>query len=75
MLQGMRPVVIGIALGVAGALGLSRFLSTLLFGIAPTDTMTYCGVALLLATAALVACYLLARRALRVDPVAALREE
>jgi putative ABC transport system permease protein len=75
VLQGMRPVAIGIAIGLAGALGLSRFLATLLFGIAPTDPMTYAGVAVLLAVAALAACYMPARRALQVDPVTALREE
>ncbi len=75
VLQGMRPVVVGIATGVAGAVGLSRFMSTLLFGVAPTDPVTFAGVAVLLAMAGLGACYLPARRALRVDPVAALREE
>jgi putative ABC transport system permease protein len=75
VLQGMRPVVVGIAVGVVGAVGLSRFMSTLLFGVAPTDPVTFAGVAVLLAIAGLGACYLPARRALRVDPVAALREE
>lgn len=73
--QGMRPVLLGIAIGVAGAIGLSRFLSSLLFDIAPTDPVTYGGVTALLAAAALVACYLPARRALRVDPKVSLAVE
>jgi putative ABC transport system permease protein len=73
--QGMRPVAIGITIGVGGAVGLSRFMATLLFGVTPTDPVTFLGVALLLAVAGLGACYLPARRALRVDPVEALREE
>ena len=75
VLQGMRPVAWGIAIGLVAAIGLSRFLSTLLFGIAPTDPITYGGVALMLAVAALAACYVPARRALRIDPTVALAAE
>ena len=75
VLQGMRPVVVGVVIGVGGAIGLSRFMSTLLFEIAPTDPVTYGGVALLLLAAALGACYVPARRALRVDPKVALAAE
>ena len=72
---GVRPAVIGIGIGLAGALALSRFLSSLLYEIEPTDPTTYVAVALLLGAASLLSCYLPARRALRIDPVAALREE
>jgi ABC-type antimicrobial peptide transport system permease subunit len=73
--QGMRPALFGIGLGLLGALGLSRLMSGLLFGIEPSDPLTYVTVALVLAAAALVSCFLPALRALRVDPVNALREE
>ena len=73
--QGMLPALLGILVGGAGAFGLSRFMSSLLFGIQPTDPATYAGFGLVLALAALASCYLPARRATRVDPVAALREE
>jgi len=73
--QAMRPALIGIGLGLLGAFALSRLLSSLLFGIAPSDPITYVAVAAVLATTALVSCYLPARRALQVDPVTALREE
>jgi putative ABC transport system permease protein len=73
--QGMRPILIGIGIGLAGALGLSRFVSSLLFGVKPVDPVTYVAVALLVAAAALLSCYVPALRALRVDPVAALRQE
>ncbi|KPK81971.1 MAG: permease, partial [Gemmatimonas sp. SM23_52] len=73
--QGMRPALLGIGLGILGALALSRLLTGLLFGIAPSDPLTYLGVALLLAAAALISCYLPALRALHLDPVTALREE
>ncbi len=73
--QGMQPVFIGIGVGLVGALALSRSLSTLLYEIAPTDPVTYVGVALLLGASALAACYLPARRALRVDPKVALAAE
>ncbi len=73
--QGMRPILIGMVAGLLGALGLSRFLTTLLFGIKPADPITYVIVACLVIVTALIACYVPALRALRVDPVAALREE
>jgi putative ABC transport system permease protein len=73
--QGMRPILIGIGVGLLGALALSRFVSSLLFNVKPIDPMTYGIVALLVAAAALLSCYVPALRALRVDPVAALRQE
>jgi predicted permease len=73
--QGMRPALLGIGLGLAGAFGLSRLMSGLLFGIEPSDPFTYIVVALVLTAAAVVSCFLPALRALRIDPVTALREE
>ncbi|KPJ91356.1 MAG: hypothetical protein AMS18_08850 [Gemmatimonas sp. SG8_17] len=73
--QGMIPTVMGIGIGALGAFGVSRFLASLLFGIAATDIVTYVGVATLLGLAGLVSCYVPARRAMKVDPVIALREE
>lgn len=73
--QGMRPIAIGIGIGLAGALTLSRFIGSLLFGVKPADPLTYASVALTVTAAALLACYVPARRALRVNPIAALREE
>jgi putative ABC transport system permease protein len=73
--QGMQPAAIGIGLGLVAAFGISHLLSSLLFGVAPGDPLTYVGVTVLLAAAALIACYVPALRALRIDPVAALREE
>jgi predicted permease len=73
--QGMRPVVIGLAVGLAGALALTRLMTSLLYGVSATDLTTYVAVATLLGGAALVSCYLPARQALRVDVVAALRKE
>ncbi len=73
--SGMRQALLGMGIGLVGALGLSRLMSSLLFGIAPSDPATYVGVAFLLAAAALVSCYIPPRRALRVDPVSALRQE
>jgi predicted permease len=73
--RGALLALIGIAAGVLGALALTRFLSSLLFGVAPTDPRTFGGVALLLFAVALAACYVPARRAMRVDPMVALRYE
>lgn len=66
--QGMTLALLGIALGLVGAIALSRFLSSLLFGIVSTDVMTYSGVAFLVAATALVSCYLPARRASHINP-------
>ena len=73
--QGSRLAALGIAIGIGAALGLSRLMSSLLFGVSATDPLTYAGVASLLAVVALAACYMPARRAVRVDPMIALRYE
>jgi len=71
----MTTVALGVAMGLAVALALTRLMSGLLFGVSPTDPLTFAGVALLLAGVALVACYMPARRATKIDPIAALRRE
>jgi predicted permease len=73
--EGLRTVLVGAALGLAGALVLTRTVSSLLFGVTPTDPIAFGTVTLLLLAAALLACYLPARRAARVDPLVALRSE
>jgi predicted permease len=72
--QAMRPVIIGALVGIALCASISRILSGILFGVSPHDAITFAGVPLLLAGIALLAAYLPAQRALRVDPVVALRE-
>jgi len=73
--QGMRLTLAGIALGLAGAIGLTGLMKGLLYGVAPGDPAVLAAVAGVLGTAALAACYLPARRATTVDPIVALREE
>jgi ABC-type antimicrobial peptide transport system permease subunit len=73
--QGTRLAVIGTAIGIAAALGLTRLMSSQLFGVTATDPITFLSVASLIVLVALAACYIPARRATKVDPVIALRYE
>lgn len=72
--QGMRPIVAGVVIGIAGSLVVTRFLAGLLFEVQPADIASYLAVTVLIGVTALLACLLPARRALRVDPNTALRE-
>ena len=73
--HGLKLVAVGLVLGLAAAMALTRLMSTLLFGVGPMDPVTYVAVSFVLGTVALVATYLPARRASRVDPVVALRTD
>jgi ABC-type antimicrobial peptide transport system permease subunit len=73
--EGLKLSLIGVVLGVLGALWLSRLGASLLFGVAPTDPLTYAGVAGLLTAVAIAGCYFPARRAASVNPIAALKYE
>jgi predicted permease len=73
--QGLRLTGAGLALGVVASLGLARLMSSLLFGVGASDPLTYIAVAVLMTSAALCACYIPARRAMRVDPMVPLRHQ
>jgi ABC-type antimicrobial peptide transport system permease subunit len=73
--QGMKLTMIGIVVGIIGAFALSRFLASLLYGVSASDPATFVSIAALLALVALAACLIPALRAMKIDPVIALRYE
>jgi predicted permease len=73
--HGLKLALVGVIVGIAGALALTRFLASLLYGVKPTDPLTFVAVSLILTAVAMLACYIPARRAARIDPNVALRYE
>ena len=72
--QGLKRVALGLVLGIVGALGLSRYLESMLFGVTPADSAVFVVVTVVLFAVAMLACYIPARRATRIDPMVALRD-
>jgi putative ABC transport system permease protein len=75
VVEGMKPTLLGVAIGAAGALALGRMMSSFIYGVSSTDPVTFLGVAFVLATVALAASLIPAMRAARVDPMVALHYE
>jgi ABC-type antimicrobial peptide transport system permease subunit len=73
--QGLKLTLVGAAIGLLAAFALTRWMESLLFGVRPTDPLTFVVIALLLLSVALLACWIPARRATKVDPIIALRAE
>jgi ABC-type antimicrobial peptide transport system permease subunit len=73
--DGAKMALIGVGVGLAAAVGLTRLMTSVLYGVSATDPLTFGGIAMLLALVALAAAYIPARRATRVDPLVALRHE
>jgi putative ABC transport system permease protein len=73
--EGLKMTLAGVGIGLAASLGLTRLITQLIYGVNAADPITFAGVALLLTSVAVIACYIPARRAMRVDPVIALRYE
>ncbi len=75
LVQGLKVAALGLALGLAGALALTKLMSSILYGVSNTDVVTFVSVPALLALVSVVACWIPARRATRVDPIEVLRAE